>query len=91
MIFGSLWMKLQMNSVLIQVYKCNTIEQIMLLLWSFFSPYFFLFSAFLLLLCVSVVKGLYSVKNYGAPRGTRTPNLLLRRQLLYPDELLAHW
>ena len=26
----------------------------------------------------------------GTPGGTRTPDLLLRRQLLYPDELLAH-
>ena len=26
----------------------------------------------------------------GAPGGTRTPGLLLRRQLLYPAELLAH-
>ena len=26
---------------------------------------------------------------YGAPEGTRTPDLLLRRQLLYPAELLA--
>ena len=26
----------------------------------------------------------------GTPRGTRTPGLLLRRQLLYPAELLAH-
>ena len=26
----------------------------------------------------------------GAPGGTRTPGLLLRRQLLYPTELLAH-
>ena len=25
----------------------------------------------------------------GAPEGTRTPGLLLRRQLLYPTELLA--
>ena len=25
----------------------------------------------------------------GAPEGTRTPGLLLRRQLLYPAELLA--
>ena len=25
----------------------------------------------------------------GTPGGTRTPHLLLRRQLLYPDELLA--
>ena len=27
---------------------------------------------------------------FGAPKGTRTPDLLLRRQLLYPAELLAH-
>ena len=26
----------------------------------------------------------------GTPEGTRTPHLLLRRQLLYPNELLAH-
>ena len=26
----------------------------------------------------------------GTPEGTRTPHLLLRRQLLYPDELPAH-
>ena len=26
----------------------------------------------------------------GTPGGTRTPYLLLRRQLLYPEELLAH-
>ena len=26
----------------------------------------------------------------GTPRGTRTPDLLLRRQLLYPAELLAY-
>ena len=26
----------------------------------------------------------------GTPGGTRTPDLLLRRQLLYPAELLAH-
>ena len=26
----------------------------------------------------------------GTPRGIRTPDLLLRRQLLYPAELLAH-
>ena len=29
-------------------------------------------------------------KKNGTPRGTRTPGLLLRRQLLYPAELLAH-
>ena len=28
-------------------------------------------------------------KNNGAPEGIRTPDLLLRRQLLYPAELLA--
>ena len=27
---------------------------------------------------------------YGAPKGTRTPDPLLRRQVLYPAELLAH-
>ncbi len=27
---------------------------------------------------------------FGTPEGTRTPGLLLRRQLLYPTELLAH-
>ena len=27
---------------------------------------------------------------FGTPGGTRTPDLLLRRQLLYPAELLAH-
>ena len=27
----------------------------------------------------------------GTPEGTRTPDLLLRRQLLYPAELLAHF
>ena len=27
---------------------------------------------------------------FGTPEGTRTPDLLLRRQLLYPAELLAH-
>ena len=29
-------------------------------------------------------------KDAGAPGGARTPDLLLRRQLLYPTELLAH-
>ena len=28
---------------------------------------------------------------FGTPGGTRTPDLLLRRQLLYPAELLAHF
>ena len=28
--------------------------------------------------------------HFGTPRGIRTPDLLLRRQLLYPAELLAH-
>ena len=30
------------------------------------------------------------IHHIGAPKGTRTPGLLLRRQLLYPAELLAH-
>ena len=29
-------------------------------------------------------------RKIGTPEGTRTPGLLLRRQLLYPTELLAH-
>ena len=29
-------------------------------------------------------------KKDGTPEGIRTPDLLLRRQLLYPTELLAH-
>ena len=31
-----------------------------------------------------------SPNKVGTPEGTRTPDLLLRRQLLYPAELLAH-
>ena len=31
------------------------------------------------------------IHHIGAPKGTRTPGLLLRRQLLYPAELLAHY
>ena len=30
-------------------------------------------------------------KILGAPGGTRTPDLLVRSQTLYPAELLAHW
>jgi hypothetical protein len=30
-------------------------------------------------------------KNYGAPGETRTPNLLIRSQMLYPIELRALW
>ena len=33
---------------------------------------------------------LCSADENGTPEGTRTPDLLLRRQLLYPAELLAH-
>ena len=33
---------------------------------------------------------LNGVLKNGTPEGTRTPDLLLRRQLLYPAELLAH-
>ena len=32
----------------------------------------------------------HAVINLGTPGGIRTPGLLLRRQLLYPAELLAH-
>ena len=32
----------------------------------------------------------HSAKAVGTPEGIRTPDLLLRRQLLYPTELLAH-
>ena len=33
---------------------------------------------------------LSSQETNGTPKGNRTPDLLLRRQLLYPTELLAH-
>ena len=33
---------------------------------------------------------LWSVSNFGAPYWTRTNGLLLRRQLLYPAELMTH-
>ena len=36
------------------------------------------------------VYGLIENINYGEPERIRTPDLLLRRQLLYPAELLAH-
>ena len=32
----------------------------------------------------------FALLKAGTPEGTRTPDLLLRRQLLYPTELLAH-
>ncbi len=32
----------------------------------------------------------FAESKIGTPEGTRTPDLLLRRQLLYPAELLAH-
>ena len=32
---------------------------------------------------------LFAPKSIGTPEGIRTPGLLLRRQLLYPTELLA--
>ncbi|SBV93955.1 hypothetical protein KL86CLO1_10448 [uncultured Eubacteriales bacterium] len=35
------------------------------------------------------IRGRREKKFFGTPRGTRTPGLLLRRQLLYPPELLA--
>ena len=33
---------------------------------------------------------LFAESKNGTPEGTRTPDLLLRRQLLYPAELQAH-
>ena len=36
------------------------------------------------------MKDLLSKRIFGTPEGTRTHGLLLRRQLLYPTELLAH-
>ena len=33
---------------------------------------------------------IHHIQLIGVPGGTRTPNLLLRRQLLYPAELQAH-
>ena len=33
---------------------------------------------------------LFRQRKFGTPGGIRTPGLLLRRQLLYPAELLAH-
>ena len=41
----------------------------------------------------SIQKTGRSVKNnpfFGTPEGTRTPDLLIRSQSLYPTELLAH-
>ena len=32
---------------------------------------------------------IHAPKSFGTPEGIRTPGLLLRRQLLYPTELLA--
>ena len=41
----------------------------------------------------SIQKAGRSVRNnplFGTPEGTRTPDLLIRSQSLYPTELLAH-
>ena len=38
----------------------------------------------------SLAERVCSREDDGTPRGIRTPDLLLRRQLLYPAELLAH-
>ena len=38
----------------------------------------------------SIVESSMRCVKSGTPEGTRTPDLLLRRQLLYPAELLAH-
>ena len=43
---------------------------------------------FLYIICKR--KTALAIKAVGTPRGIRTPDLLLRRQLLYPAELLAH-
>ena len=37
-----------------------------------------------------MVRVIEHLRKCGTPEGTRTPDLLLRRQLLYPTELLAH-
>ena len=44
---------------------------------------------------MQIIKQKTSVQNctevfFGAPEGTRTPDLLIRSQTLYPAELLAH-
>ena len=37
------------------------------------------------------IHGIFQTRGkFGTPEGIRTPGLLLRRQLLYPTELLAH-
>ena len=44
-------------------------------------------------LAYSIQKTGRSVRNnpfFGTPEGTRTPDLLIRSQSLYPTELLAH-
>ena len=40
--------------------------------------------------CIESFSSICPAKKFGTPEGTRTPDLLLRRQLLYPAELLAH-
>ena len=40
--------------------------------------------------CLRPLGDTHHIKLNGTPEGTRTPDLLLRRQLLYPTELLAH-
>ena len=38
-----------------------------------------------------IAVGFESQSHHGTPGGTRTPNLLIRNQTLYPIELRAHW
>ena len=40
--------------------------------------------------CSNQLSYTHHILSFGTPRGIRTPDLLLRRQLLYPAELLAH-
>lgn len=40
--------------------------------------------------CSNQLSYIHHIYSFGTPEGTRTPGLLLRRQLLYPPELLAH-
>ena len=39
--------------------------------------------------CDCIIRVCEALHKNGTPEGTRTPDLLLRRQLLYPAELLA--
>ena len=55
------------------------------------------FSVFFVTLIIKIKPSLFPYFNgklrilLGAPEGTRTPDLLIRSQALYPAELLAHY